>query len=292
MKNKTKNPDVRIGVHTSIAGGVSRSIERAARLGCNTVQIFSHSPRQWRKAGIPLSEAKRFAELRLNNDISPVFVHASYLINLASLSSDVVEKSIDLLSYEMENADRIGAEYLVLHTGSATGQDRKTARKKASAALKKCLRMTESNTSIILENTAGQRGDITSTIQALADIMNSCGSDRVAGICIDTCHAFASGYDIRSGKGRDRLFHEIKKNVGIKMVKLVHLNDSKKPLGSGVDRHEHIGRGMIGLEGFRNILSDFRITNVPMVLETPKLKDDDDEKNLGNVYSLMGRWKR
>ncbi len=287
MRNKKKDPRCRVGVHTSIAGGISKSIERAVLLDCNTVQIFSHSPRQWKKTGIPSNEAERFIALRQENDINPVFVHASYLINLASLSPDVVTKSVDLLAYEMENADRIGAEYVVLHTGSARGEDETSSRNRASRALKKSLKLKHSKASIILENTAGQRGDITSSIHALADIIDQCNSDRIAGICIDTCHAFASGYDIKSRKGLNKLINEIKKYIGIDKLKLIHLNDSKKPLGSGVDRHEHIGRGTIGIKGFRNILSDKKITKVPIILETPKENEDDDVKNLKTVLSLL-----
>ncbi len=275
-------------MHTSIAGGISRSIERAAHLDCNTIQIFSHSPRQWKKTRIPAAEVNHFAELRQKYDISPVFVHASYLINLASLSSVVVKKSMDLLSYEMENADMIGAEYVVLHTGSARGEDEKKAREKAAMALKRSINK-KGRASIILENTAGQRGDITSSIHALADIMDICNNDRIAGICIDTCHAFASGYDIAAGEGLNTLVNEIKKYMGIDKLKLIHLNDSKKPLESGVDRHEHIGRGSIGIEGFRNILSDRSITNVPIILETPKDDEDDDRKNLETVFALLNK---
>ena len=277
-----------MGVHTSIAGGVSRSIERAAQLGCNTIQIFSHSPRQWKKTRIPAAEVNQFAELRQKYKIRPVFVHASYLINLASLSSVVVKKSIDLLSYEMVNADLIGAEYVVLHTGSASGEDEKRAREKAAKALQRSINE-KGKASIILENTAGQRGDITSSIHALADIMDICNSDRIAGICIDTCHAFASGYNIAAREGLNTLVNEIKKYIGIDKLKLIHLNDSKKPLESGVDRHEHIGRGSIGIEGFRNILSDRRIKNVPIILETPKDDEDDDRKNLETVFALLNR---
>jgi len=156
LKNKKKDPRCRVGVHTSIAGGISKSIERAVLLDCNTVQFFSHSPRQWEKTGIPSNEAERFTALRQKNDINPVFVHASYLINLASLSPDVVTKSVNLLAYEMENADRIGAEYVVLHTGSARGENETSSRKRASKALMKSLEIKHGKSSIILENTAPQ----------------------------------------------------------------------------------------------------------------------------------------
>lgn len=286
LKNREKT-ECRVGVHVSIAGGISKALDRAVQLDCNTVQIFTHSPRQWKKSLIPDDQSERFIYLKKKHDIRPVFVHASYLINLASHSPEVVERSIDLLSYELHNADKIDAEYVVLHTGSAQGDDKQSYRKRASGALRKSLEGCGGAASIILENTAGQKGDITSSIQALSDIMALTRSKRVAGICIDTCHAFASGYDIRTLQGIGKLFEEIKKYIGMSRLKLIHLNDSKKPCCSAVDRHEHIGRGKIGLMGFRNILSDNRVTGVPMILETPKDHDEDDRMNLDRVRSLL-----
>ncbi len=278
----------RVGVHTSIAGGISKSVERAAELNCSTMQIFSHSPRQWRQTAISAEESDRFRVLRNQYDINPVFIHTSYLINLASLSDTVLPKSIDLLSYEMRTADEIGAEYVVLHTGSASGEDGKGARKRAASALMKAVPAGKYRASLLLENTAGSRGDITSSIRSLADIIDKCNSDSVAGICIDTCHAFAAGYDLTTDEGIEIIFHEIKKYVGIDKLKLLHLNDSKKPLGSGVDRHEHIGEGFIGDKGFKKLLSDRRISRVPLILETPKKSDDDDKENLRKVFKMLG----
>ncbi len=287
MTKTEKEHKIRLGVHTSIAGGVSLSIERAAELKCTPLQIFSHNPRQWKVSPIPREEAERFAALRKEHDIGPAFVHASYLINLASASKTVFEKSIELLRLELENADILGAEYLVLHTGSASGADPDKAREKAAKAISKAIGRRSFRASLILENTAGQKGDITSSIKALAEIIERCGPGKIGGICVDTCHAFASGYDISSKTGVDRLLSEIKREVGLDKLKLIHLNDSKKPLGSGVDRHEHIGDGFIGMEGFRKFLSDKRISRIPMVLETPKKTEDDDRKNLKKVLQIL-----
>lgn len=284
---KIKSNKTRVGVHTSIAGGISKAVERAAALGCSIMQIFSHSPRQWRQTAIPDEEAERFADLRQKHGITPVFIHASYLINLAAHSSEILGKSVELLSYELSIADQLGVEYVVLHTGSASGEDGKKARKRAVKAILKAVNAGQYKSTILLENTAGERGDITSSIANLADIIDSSNSDSIAGICIDTCHAFSAGYDLIRPEGIDQLFTEIKKYVGLNKLKLIHLNDSKRPIGSGVDRHEHIGKGFIGNDGFRNLLSDKRICKIPMILETPKKTEDDDKNNLRKVFGFI-----
>jgi len=287
--NKGKAHRCRIGVHTSIAGGISQSIERAVFLNATTLQIFSHNPRQWRKGVITRGEAERFAILRQKYDMKPVFIHASYLINLASLSDTVLHKSIELLSYELTNADILGAEYVVLHTGSSKEEDKKAARKRTVKSILKAVGRTPYSAALLLENTAGERGDIASSVKALAEIIDTCNCDRIAGICIDTCHAFSSGYDLSSREGVEKLLSEIDEYIGIDKLKLIHLNDSKRPLGSGVDRHEHIGRGFIGLGGFKKILSDRRISKVPLILETPKKTETDDKNNLKRVWGILAR---
>ena len=286
-RGSKKKRDFRLGVHTSIAGGISKSIERAAALKCNTMQIFSHNPRQWQKSRIPDEELERFKTLRKQHDINPVFIHVSYLVNLASLSKTILRKSIDFLSYELETADTLGVEYVILHTGSAAGESQKSARRRAVESILRTVESRQYRSYLVLENTAGERGDITSSIPALAEIIDMCSSDRIAGICIDTCHAFSSGYDISVPDGRNKLLAEIDEYIGLDRLRLIHLNDSKRPLGSGIDRHEHIGAGHIGSNGFKTFLSDRRILNVPMVLETPKKSDDDDKKNLRKVWRMI-----
>jgi len=286
-RENNKKEGFRLGVHASIAGGISKSVERAAALNCNTMQIFSHNPRQWRKSTIPEAEVERFKTLRKQHDINPVFIHVSYLVNLASQSKTILRKSIDFLSYELETADTLGVEYVILHTGSASGEGQKSARGRAVESILKAVESRQYKSHLVLENTAGERGDITSSIPALAEIIDSCSSDRIAGICIDTCHAFSSGYEISVPEGTNKLVGEIDEYIGMDRLKLIHLNDSKRPLGSGVDRHEHIGAGHIGSNGFKTFFSDRRILNVPMVLETPKKSDNDDKKNLRKVCRLL-----
>jgi len=286
---RRKTNSFRVGVHTSIAGGISQAVERAVSLNATTLQIFSHNPRQWQQTEITKEEARKFSSLRSRYDIRPVFIHASYLINLASTSDTILHKSIDLLSYELKCADTIGAEYVILHTGSAKGKNEKAARNRAVKAILKAAGNKHYSASLLLENTAGERGDITSSVQTLSEIIDKCNCDRIAGICIDTCHAFSSGYNLSVDEGIEKLLSEINKYVGMDKLKLIHLNDSKRPLGAGVDRHEHIGNGYIGIRGFSKLLSNERIVKVPLILETPKKNENDDRDNLRKVFEILSK---
>jgi deoxyribonuclease-4 len=277
----------RLGVHTSIAGGVRRSVERAKGLGCSTMQIFSHNPRQWSLPNIPEGEVSGFKELRRLYDIAPVFVHASYLINLCASDQDIFEKSLRLLVLEMELADLLGADYVILHTGSASHETEGNARKKAVQALTRVMGQGKWGSRLLLENTAGERGDISSRIRDLAEIIEGTGSDSIGGVCLDTCHAFASGYDLLTEGGLSEFTIEIERCVGIDAVKLIHLNDSRKGCGSKVDRHEHIGKGLIGKEGLRRFVNYPAFGSIPLILETPKKNEMDDPGNLKIVRSFL-----
>jgi deoxyribonuclease-4 len=277
----------RLGVHTSIAGGIHLSLERARELGCNTVQIFSHNPRQWHVGKIPHAEAKRFRQLREKYDIDPVYIHTSYLINLAALRNDILQRSITLLIREMDIADMLGADYVILHTGSASQDTEENGRKKAIEALKIVSKEKKWNAGLLLENTVGERGDISSRMKDLSGIIEGVNSNIIGGVCIDTCHAFAAGYDIKSKNGIEGLADEIKRFLGIESVKLIHLNDSKKGCNSHVDRHEHIGEGGIGKKGLQKFINHPAFKNIPLILETPKKSEEDDPGNLKIVRSLL-----
>ena len=268
-------------------GGVTNGIREAERLGINTIQLFSHSPRTWKINPLPDEEIESFKRLRRLNGIAPVFVHASYLINLASKNERVVRDSISLLSEEMRRADVLGAEYVVLHTGSASGEDPRSARRQAVRSLLEALDDYVGEAGLLLENTSGQRGDITPAIADLGEIIDGVSLNTVAGICVDTCHAFAAGCDVRTPEGVDEMLSSVDKNIGADKLKLIHLNDSKGDLGSNRDRHEHIGKGEIGIEGFLQFLSRKEIRAVPMILETPKKRPDDDPMNLTCIRKLI-----
>ena len=263
------------------------SLERAKQLGCSTMQIFSHNPRQWLVRKMPGESIEKFRELRNAHDINPVFIHSSYLINLAAMDISVFEKSIDLLSREMDLADSLGADYVVLHTGSAS-QDREcNARRRAVRALERISKEKKWEAKLLLENTAGEKGDISSRIRDLAVIMDGVNKGLIGGLCIDTCHAFAAGYNLSDEVGLEDFLKEVETYTGIGSVKLIHLNDSKKGCNSNVDRHEHIGEGRIGIEGLKRFLNHPALKTIPLILETPKKSDQDDVRNLKAVRNLF-----
>src|SRR4030042_1073396 len=276
----------RFGVHTSIGGGVHLSRERAKALGCNTVHIFSHNPRGWAVKGISEGEASAFKSLRLSLDISPVVIHTSYLINMASNDALLRRKSISLLIMEMDRADFFGADYVVLHTGTASGEEEAAARQKAIDALNQVSAAGRWKAGLLLENTAGERGDISSRVETLAEIVNGVKGKLVSGICLDTCHAYAAGYNIREETGMRTLSREVEKHIGVDSIRLIHLNDSKGDMGSHVDRHEHIGLGRIGMHGLCRFINYGPFRNIPLILETPKKQEADDPMNLTKLRKL------
>jgi deoxyribonuclease-4 len=275
----------RLGVHTSIAGGLHLSIVRAHGLGCTVAQIFSHNPRSWKTAAISRDEIFLLRSLRNELDVSPLFIHASYLINIASASRELAAKSMSLLKEEMERADIMGAEYVVLHPGSAHDGG---GRRRAGKIIKRVLQAGTYRAGLLIENTSGKRGDIAPRVTDMAEIMEAAGG-LTRGVCIDTCHAFAAGYDLRKRKGLEGLSDELKKHIGREGVLLIHLNDSKKAMGSGADRHEHIGEGEIGARALGALLRHPTFGNVPVILETPKHRSDDDRRNLRKVRALLRR---
>ncbi|OGW29758.1 MAG: hypothetical protein A2X59_06600, partial [Nitrospirae bacterium GWC2_42_7] len=275
------------GVHTSIAGGIQKSLERAKELGCNTLQIFSHNPRGWAVKEKTTEEIMDFKKLRQEFDISPVFIHTSYLINLASQNKSLLNRSIDMIVQELNIADAIDAAYAVLHTGSASGDDPGSARQRAVSCLKEISEKGQWRARLLLENTAGEKGDITSKIKDIAEIMQEIPFTLVSGICLDTCHAFSAGYDISDDEGIEAITDEIDKYIGKNNVRLLHFNDSKNLIGAGLDRHEHIGEGKIGSIGLKKLLNHSFFADIPVILETPKKAEDDDMRNLSVVRKMI-----
>jgi len=274
-----------LGVHVSIAGKLSHAIDRASELHCSTMQIFSRSPRGWKAGPMDPVEVERFRQGREKTKVSPLTIHASYLINLASTDDVLFEKSISALEEELERGDQLGADYLVVHVGSNAQAGMKFGIARVVEALK-LVKTSSVQTRLLLENTAGERGDIGSKMDELAEILSHLGRDQNIGLCLDTCHAFASGYDISHRKGVEAWANEIESTVGLDRVKLLHVNDSKKGLGCRVDRHEHIGQGKIGLEGFKAIVRHPHLRQIPMILETPKEQPGDDRRNLDTLIKL------
>ena len=276
---------MRLGVHVSIAGKLSKAVERAEALGCTAMQIFSRSPRGWAVPDMDPEEIKRFRELREKADIRPLAIHASYLINLASSDPTLHQRSADALIEELSRAGRLGADYLVVHVGSTKGAVQ-SGIDQVVKALERVLESAPRSTVMLLENTAGEQGDVGSRLEELGEILSRLNGENELGICLDTCHLFAAGYDIRKKTGVKALARTVEGNIGVERVRLIHVNDSKKGLGCRVDRHQHIGQGGIGLEGFRAWVNHPAFRNIPMVLETPKDSPTADPQNLKMIRSL------
>jgi len=260
-----------LGAHVSISGGVYKAPARGKEIGCDSIQIFTKNQRQWTAPPLSLKDAELFKEEMKKNAIQVAIGHSSYLINIGSPKDELRKKSIDSLVIELKRSEKLGLRALVFHPGSHLGIGETDGLKLIAESLNTVLsRVTLRNTMVLLETTAGQGTNLGYKFEHLADIIDMIEIQKnMVGVCFDTCHAFSAGYDIRTVDAYNKtmdLFDEI---IGFDKLKAFHLNDSKFDLGSRKDRHEHIGKGFIGLEGFKAIVNDRRFKTLPMVLETP-----------------------
>ncbi len=278
-----------LGAHMSVAGGVSKALERGKSIGCDTIQIFTRNNNRWVSKPIPPEEIERFHEQVKATGIWPVFSHAAYLINLASPKDDLWEKSMEAFIDELVRAEKLNLLGVVLHPGSHMGAGEEAGIARIAAALDRCHEATEGfKTLTLLEITAGTGDHLGYRFEQLAEIRSRVKHPGRVAYCFDTCHAFAAGYDFRTREGYEAVMDEFDRVLGLERLKAFHFNDSKHPLGSRKDRHEHIGQGHIGLDGFRWIVNDPRFQQIPMVLETPKSKDmHEDVENLRVLRSLI-----
>jgi deoxyribonuclease-4 len=281
----------RVGLHVSIAGGLVKAVEQARQLGCETMQIFSKSPRGWAARPLDPADAEAARDLRRRLRIGPFAVHASYLINLASPDPVLYQRSMDALQEELTRCTMMEADYLVVHVG-CTREGQRDGVERVSAALRRVLdrTWTGSGVRLLLENTAGERGEVGADFGELGEILHQAGPERV-GICLDTCHTFAAGYDLTTPAAVRTLVHTLQGSVGLSAVKLIHANDCRQGLGCRVDRHQHIGEGGIGRAGFQALLSHPELRTIPLVLETPKTSPADDPRNLW-VIRMLARASR
>jgi deoxyribonuclease-4 len=277
---------LKLGAHMSIAGGVSYALERAASVKSNSVQVFTKNNRQWQGPPLAQPDVDRWNEQKPIYQIGDAVSHASYLINLASPQEPLWEKSIAAHQDELQRACAYGIPHVVLHPGSHTGSGTEAGITRIAAALNRIHAATPecTNTLTLLELMAGQGATLGGTITELRRIIDQVDDRSRVGICLDTCHAFASGYDLRTSGGYDAMLEELDRELGVGVLKCWHLNDSKGELGSHLDRHVHIGEGAIGVEGFRLVLNDSRWDGIPMLLETPK--EDDLKEDLMNLQRL------
>ncbi len=276
---------MRLGLHLSIQGSIDRVVDRAAERGCNTLQMFSRNPRGWDSKKLESHAVESFRNKLRESRIWPVFIHTPYLLNLASPKDDVFVKSVKVLKDELHRASELGVPYVVTHLGSHLGYGKMEGFKRIVKAVTNSLSSVENDAILLLENTAGTKNSMGSAFEDIAQILSKIKTRERIGVCFDTSHAFAAGYDLVSQGAVQYTLQRFDEVVGSDAMKLVHLNDSKGALGSKVDRHEHIGMGRIGERGFRSILQS-RLGQLPLILETPIDDRRNDMENLEKVREL------
>lgn len=279
----------RLGAHMSIAGGVSQAFDRGERVGCQAMQIFTKNQNQWRSKPLEAAEIERFRQRQAETGIAPVVAHSAYLINLASPDDALWEKSLAAFIDELERAEALGLLGVVIHPGSHMGAGEEAGIARIARALDRAHAATEGfQTLTLLEVTAGQGAHLGYTFEQLAAIRNAVDAPARVAVCFDTAHALVAGYEYRSAETYAALWDHFDRVLGLDLLRCFHLNDSKKDLGSRVDRHDHIGQGCVGLETFRRLINDPRFDGMPMVLETPKGDEMlEDIENLRVLRELI-----
>jgi deoxyribonuclease-4 len=280
----------RIGIHTSSAGGVDTAAERAYRLGCNALQIFSSSPRQWKPYDLGSSQCAEMSRLRERYDLKPLVIHANYLINLAGGNPEFHAKSITAFRGELERALALCADYLVVHPGSYKGITREEGLQRAAEAIERAaggLDLEQGGLRVLIENTAGSEFSLGGSFEQVAELVHHLRELVPVGACIDTCHTHVAGYDIVSEEGFAQTLTHLDETVGLTNVHVFHCNDAKAERGSKLDRHQHIGKGTIGLDPFRRLLNDPRLLHAAFIAETPIDEPLDDLMNVNALKKLV-----
>jgi len=277
---------VKVGFHVSISGSIDQAVDRADASGYDTFQMFTRNPRGWKYTALEPEEVKSFKTKLRQAKIGPPVDHMPYLPNLSCPEQEVYEKSVATLVSEVERCITLGVPYIVTHLGSHLGLGREIGLQRISDALNLALRKARGDMKILLENMAGQRNSMGSSFQDIKEIMSGVKNKRHVGVCLDTCHCYAAGLDLHTEKGVEQTLTRFNDTIGFENLKVVHINDSKGGLGSGLDRHEHIGMGYIGEKGFRAFLRHTGIRDIPMILETPIDDRCDDQGNLAMVRKL------
>ena len=283
---KSKKTMVRVGVHVSIAGSIDKAVDRAIEKGCETFQIFSRNPRGWKLRELTETEIKRFTEKLEHSGIFPPVDHMPYLPNLAAPTDKVYQQSVASLAEELKRCDSLQIPYLVTHLGSHRGYGKAEGFQRIVDAINMAFNKVDNGVMLLLENTAGTKNSMGGTFEDIRHIMDRVEHQERIGICFDTCHAFVAGYELRTEKSLNEVMQHFDEVIGLKKLKLIHLNDAKAGLNSRRDRHEHIGLGYIGEDGFRVILKDEHIRELPMVLETPVDNRRGDIENIRKVREL------
>ena len=280
----------RIGIHTSTAGGPENAAERAWRLGCSTFQIFSSSPRQWKPHELGAKQCGEMGRLREKYDLKPLVIHAGYLLNLAGGNSDFYAKTIAAFRGELDRALKLCAEYLVIHPGSFRGASREEGLARAAYAIREAaagLDLAKGGLTVLVENTAGAEYSLGASFEHVAALVGVLREYIPVAACLDTCHVHVAGYDIVTPEGYEATLRQIDETIGLKNIPVWHCNDAKAARGSKLDRHQHIGKGTIGLAAFRRLLNDPRLVHAAFIAETPIDKSGDDRRNIAALKRLV-----
>ena len=279
---------VNVGVHVSIAGSIARSVDRAAALGCTTFQIFSRNPRGWTWKDLNEEDIREFRKRLENSGIFPPVDHMPYLPNLAGPNPEHYGKTVDTLIAELGRCSQLGIPYLVTHLGHHPGISIEEGRARVIGAINRAIEEAPTGTMLLLENTAGEKNGIGNSFEDISAVLEGIDERKRVGVCLDTCHAFGAGYDLRTDAAIEETLAKFDDLIGIGEIHAVHCNDSKGELGSHLDRHEHIGMGYIGEAGFSVILRHEPFRHVPLICETPVDARRDDEGNIRKVRELAG----
>jgi deoxyribonuclease-4 len=280
---------MRFGFHISIAGGFSKVVERAHARGCETIQFFSRNPRGWKYSPLNKKEVKAFRSSIQSSTLFPVFLHMPYLPNIASFKSKFYKRSIHSIATDLQRADQLGAQYLIIHIGHRMESSEDQAIEAVSQGIDQAFEKVENDIILLMENTAGQGTEIGYTFDQIKKIIEGVHDHQRMGVCLDTAHSFEAGYDLSNKDGIERTLETFDQTIGLKRLHLLHLNDSKTPLGSRKDRHWHIGEGYIGPEGFRCLINHPLLRNLPGIMETPRKDTVEDLRNMKVIRSLVAK---
>lgn len=285
-----KNHRLLLGAHMSISGGLEKAIERGASIGCTTLQIFTKSNRQWNAKTLSAQEIELFKSTVKSLQMGPIVAHATYLINIASADPKISNASTEALAMELARCQSLDIPYLVLHPGSYGKGTPEEGLERISYHLDQIFEKVPGNTLILLETMAGQGTALCWNFEQIATVIQKSHHKKRLGVCFDTCHAFVAGYDFKDSKSYEHMWQQFDEHIGLERLKAIHVNDSKKGLGSRVDRHEHIGKGALGLEPFALLFNDPRFFDIPKILETPKVTEEpftEDTMNMETIMSLL-----
>jgi deoxyribonuclease-4 len=278
---------MRFGFHISIAGGFSKVVHRAKMRRCETIQFFSRNPRGWEYGPLDNEDVKTLRTSIASSGLFPLFLHLPYLPNVAFRGSSYYGRSVDSIATELQRAEQLGAQYLIVHVGHRMDSSEDEAVEAVCLGIHQALERAKNAVILLLENTAGQGSEIGSTFEQLGRIVERINDKQRVGICLDTAHAFEAGYDLSTKDGIERALEAFDQLIGLKRLHLLHLNDSKTPLGSRKDRHWHIAKGYIGLDGFRRLINHPLLRHLPGIMETPRNDTVEDLKNMKVIRSLV-----